>query len=580
VARAPTATLCSDAAIGNLSATSAGKNLMAARILFIAVASLALAAALPPAPARAAGDTLIVGLSQFPPDMNPDFVATDAKIYLLNIGQRPIAQYDIDGHVVCRLCTEVPTLANGGVTVQAQPDGTKQMETTWTLRPDLFWGDGVPVTTADAALAFEVSKAIDPNNAMDRLDIVDAHTFRIHRRALHYDFDTEILPGSNYLLPAHIEAATFHAATSPLDYAQHSAYDRAPETPGLWLGPYRVTGYNSASELTGEPNPYWRGKPVAYKRLVIRLVERTPALEANLLSGDIDVMAELGLPLTQIVNLEKQHGDRFEVYYRTTGFVEHLAPALWLPPLNDRRVRQAVLMGIDRATIAAKLFDGHEDVAHALLGPNEPDYDPSVKRWNYDPAAARKLLADAGFHSGADGILVGVDGARLSIPMTTTAGNTLRELEEAVMQSQLKAIGVELVIKNEPARTMFGQTLRQRAFTGFVMYSRTPAPGAVPWGFLGSRYIPTAENGYFGTNYQGYANPEMDAVLDAARQELDPIRRKADWKRIHAMVAEDLPILPLFYYTLGYVQAKTMSGIIPPPLGASASAWIEDWRPR
>ncbi|MBV9812106.1 MAG: peptide ABC transporter substrate-binding protein, partial [Acetobacteraceae bacterium] len=362
-------------------------------------------------------------------------------------------------------------------------------------------------------------------------------------------------------------------------YAEHSAYNRAPATPGLWLGPYRVTAYDPARELTTVANPYWKGPPVAYKQVVVRLIGSTPALMANLLSGDVDVLAQLGFPLTQLIALEKQHGDRFDVFYRTTG-LEHLAPRLDQWPLSDRRVRQAVLQGIDRAQIAGRLFEGHQQVANELLSPAELDYDPGVKPWPYDPAASRALLASAGFRPGADGILVAPDGRRLVVTITTTAGNTQRELIETVMQSELKALGVELVIKNEPARTMFGETLRHRAFDGFVMYAWTPTLNAVPWSFLGSRFIPSEANGWSGINFQGYASPAMDTLLDTARGELDPEKRRADVRGIVALAAQDLPVLPLFYFGTGIVQPKRMTGLIPPPLAGNPTAWIEQWRPR
>ena len=526
-------------------------------------------------------DTLTIGVAQFPPDMHPDFVPTDAKLYLLYLGQRPVTQRDLTGRVVCRLCTEVPSLANGRVTVTAAADGTRQMDVLWTLRDDLVWADGVPVTTADAALAFAVGKSVDPTNAMDRLDIVDAHNFRVHRIELRYDFDSEVLPASNFLLPEHVEGPIFRAASGSLDYAQRSLYNRAPGTAGLWLGPYRVTSYNPSSLLTAEPNPFWHGPPVGFRHLAVRLIESTPALEANLLSGDIDVMAsELGFPLTQLIRLDHAHADRFQVVYRTAGYIEQMAVALAHPPLDDRRVRQAILMGIDRGTMVAKLFEGHTQVAGELLAPDEVDFDPDIHPWPYDPAAAKKLLAEAGYTPGADGILVRADGTRLSIPLVTIAGNTARELEESVIQSQMKPLGIEITLRNQPARVMFGQTLKQRDFSGFVLYAHTPAPDTVPVTFLGSAGIPSAANGYFGGNYSGYANPDMDTALTAARQELDPAKRRTLWRRIHELMATDLPILPLFYYTVAYVQPRWLQGEAPPPLAASATAWIEQWRPR
>jgi peptide/nickel transport system substrate-binding protein len=205
----------------------------------------------------------------------------------------------------------------------------------------------------------------------------------------------------------------------------------------------------------------------------MRLIDNTAALQANLLSGDIDMVApgNLGLTLDQTIALSKTQAQKFDFFYQpaVTSY-EHLTVQLDNPLLADRRVRQAMSMAVDRKTITARLFDNRQDPALSFVHPSQAAWDPSVKTWPYDPAAARALLAAAGFHAGADGILVSPAGQRFSVDIVTTAGNRTRELVEQVLQTEFRAVGIELVVKNVPARVMFGETLRKREFTGLVMF--------------------------------------------------------------------------------------------------------------
>ena len=136
---------------------------------------------------------------------------------------------------------------------------------------------------------------------------------------------------------------------------------------------------------------------------------------------------------------------------------------------------------------------------------------------------ARALLAEAGWTPGDDGICKNAAGDRLSMAFVTTAGNRLRELQQQVMQSQWKCrICVEVRIKNEPARTFFGESLKQRSFGGMAMYAWTFGVSHPPRQTLASDQIPTAANGWGGGNYHGLPQPEDGCRHRcAAEQELD-----------------------------------------------------------
>jgi peptide/nickel transport system substrate-binding protein len=216
----------------------------------------------------------------------------------------------------------------------------------------------------------------------------------------------------------------------------------------------------------------------------MQLIENTAALQANLLSGDVDMVApgNLGLTLDQVNALAKSQSARFDFSFQpAVSSYEHLAIRPDNPLLADKRVRQAMAMAIDRKTIVARLFENRVDPAYSFKYPSEFGWDPFVRTFGYDPQAAKALLAAAGFKPGPDGISVSPAGARFSIDIVSSAGNRTRELIEQVLQSEMKAIGIELVIRNEPARVMFGQSLRMRGFTGLVEYQSDQPLDYVPY---------------------------------------------------------------------------------------------------
>ncbi len=526
---------------------------------------------------------LVIGMGQFPPDMHPMITSTSIKDFILDSALRPMTGFNRRGEVICILCTEVPSITNGRARLVDRPDGSKGIEVTYTLKPDLFWGDGVPVTAADFAFAFQVSRSFAPPVSVDSVTAVDERTMQVTFDRVRYDYDR----WPRFPLSEHIEEPIFKAAADPLDYGQKSALNRHPETPGLWMGPYRIAAFQPNESVRLVPNPGWKGAAPHFTDVTMRLIDNTAALQANLLSGDIDMVApgNLGLTLDQTIALSKTQAQKFDFFYQpaVTSY-EHLTVQLDNPLLADRRVRQAMSMAVDRKTITARLFDNRQDPALSFVHPSQAAWDPSVKTWPYDPAAARALLAAAGFHAGADGILVSPAGQRFSVDIVTTAGNRTRELVEQVLQTEFRAVGIELVVKNVPARVMFGETLRKREFTGLVMFQADPALDTVPEYTFSSRWIPRAENNWAGNNYMGYSNPAMDAALAAAIGELDAGKRHDDWKTILDIAGADQPEIDLFFAANLSMIPKWVTGVVHTQpaqwFSGQPTNWIEEWAPR
>jgi peptide/nickel transport system substrate-binding protein len=539
-------------------------------------AALGLAAA--PAQAK---DDLVIGISQFPSSMHPYLDPEVVKGYIEAFATRPVTAFDKDWKNSCLLCTELPTLDNGLVKIEDRPGGGKGMAVTIKLKPDLKWGDGAPVTARD--LAFTAKIAHDPasgfTNVRTFTRVVSVDVLDDHTGVMHLDAVTPIFDRIPPLLPEHIEGPVFAKAATPADYINTNTYNRAPTTPGLWNGPWMVTDYKSGSQVVLTLNPYWPGPKPYFKRVVIRDIDNTAALQANLLSGDIDMTPgeSIGLTIDQVIELHKQQPDRFTYIFQPALTYDLIAMQLNNPILADRRVRQALLLTIDRKTMDDKLFGGILPIAQTWVNRLEPNYNPDAASYGYDPARAKALLASAGWTPGPDGICRNAKGDRLALEFTVSAGIRLRELQQSVMQSQWKANCIEMQIKNEPFRTLFGETMKHRVFTGLVLFSWISNVDESPRQTLSSDQIPTAANNWAGSNFTGFNNPEVDADIKTVETELDPAKRKVAWFDMQRVYAEELPALPLFFRADAHAVPKWLKGYEPTGHGDYGALRAEYW---
>jgi peptide/nickel transport system substrate-binding protein len=525
-----------------------------------------------------AKDELVLAMTQSPGTMNPVISSMLAKSLIQNMIARPITAYDPDWNLVCLVCVALPSLDKKTARLVTLPDGKQGIETDYTLKP-MRWGDGTPLTARDIAFTIDVGKHPQSGVASSegyrrivKFDVKDDLNFTVTTDRVTFDYD-----GFDFqILPAHLEKPIFDA--NPAEYRNKTTYDTDPTNPGLAFGPYRITELVPGNRIVLEPNRTWTGEKPHFKRLVIKIIENTAALEANLLSGNVDyVFGELGLTLDQALAFEKRHRDKYDVVYKPALIYEHIDLNLENPFLRDKRVRQAILLAIDRKAISDKLFEGKQPVADSDISPLDPMFSPAAHKYAYDPARAKKLLDEAGFATMKAGFRVNDKGERFSIEITTTAGNKVREQVAQVIQSQLRQVGIELRVKAEPPR-IFSDALNHRNFNALAMYAWVSRPQGVPRSTLHSDEIPTAKNGWSGQNYPAYANPKMDQALDAAERELDKDKRRQLFADIQRLYTDDLPILPLFFRVDPFVIPKPLKGVRPTGHLNSSTLWIEQWR--
>jgi peptide/nickel transport system substrate-binding protein len=477
------------------------------------------------------------------------------------------------------LCAELPTIDNG--LAVREGDG---MAVTIKLKPGLRWGDGVPVTASDLRFTWQLGH--DPASGfvnshswslVRSIDVVDDRTAILHLNQVNVHYNEW-----DAILPAHIEEPIWQSVKgNPAEYIKQTAYNRTPASPGLYNGPYVIAAVQSGVQAVLAPNPYWSGPKPYFKSIVIKLISNTAALQANLLSGDVDMVAGEGIGLTidQAISLRRQRPDQFAYDFTPSLTYEHINLKIENPILADLRVRQALLYALDRKMLVERLFDGKQLVADSWVNPLDSNFSHDTPHYGYDPGKARALLAEAGWTPGPDGICRNTRGERLSLDFATTSGAQLRERIQQVLQNQWRSVCVEVRINNQDPRKLFGDTLKRRTYSGLVMYASGNIPGGSPRG-LHSSQIPTAANGFGGGNSVAFNDPLMDALIEKAESELEPRKRKAIWAEMQTIYAEKLLALPLFHRADPHVFPKWLKGYEPTghsdPSTLSAEYWYAE----
>ncbi|HTD47355.1 MAG TPA: ABC transporter substrate-binding protein [bacterium] len=460
--------------------------------------------------------SIIFGLSSEPPNLDPALqsgtAAQTVKIQLY----RGLFAYNAEGAVEKDL-----------VGSYEQPAPTSYV---FSLRPNSKFSDGSPLTSADVVFTFE--RIADPRvgaylakrmSAVESVTAVDLHTVKITLNA----------PDATFL---QMLAAPTAAVVSKRFTLAHG---NDLKTAALGAGPYRLTQWQRGIQLTVARNPYYyrQGRP---KTPAIKFAfypdenSRVAALE----SGTVDLIEYVPWQDIATILANPQFG-----YQGTNGPFMFLIFNLAQPPFNDVRVREAVGFAVNRAAIIRTAFFGRGSPIYSLPIPAASfAYDQGLAHYyTYDPAKAKRLLAEAGFGNGFTATLL------------STAQYGMHKDTAEVVQQDLNALGnhITLSLPDWPTRVSLGSEGRYQ----FAVH-----------GTAGDLNDPDFLSAYFHSgplNYlvaPGYANPTLDQLLDQARATLDVSKRKALYNRIQKAALDDSAYIFLTWREQGYAYKKSLSG--------------------
>jgi peptide/nickel transport system substrate-binding protein len=468
-----------------------------------------------------------------------------------------------EGTYVPQLITEIPTQENGLLS----EDGTV---ITYKLLDGLKWSDGEPVTSTDIRFTWE--SILNPANSVARTlshDLISSVETPDELTAIVTLKEPFVAYQGFFpaLLPEHILGG--------LDSLDNAEYNRN----AIGTGPYKVVEWVSGSHTEYTSNPFYRedGKPLT-DTIIIKYVPSREAGLAQLVAGEIDVLVDVYV--TELETLEQNPDIELSILETLTSerlFLNMSDPTDQSKPhpiLSDINVRTALDYAIDRQSMIDGLLNGKVTPASCDL-PRGAFGDPDIPSTPYNPDKAKQLLDEAGWIVGEDGIRV-KDGIRLSLKISTSSGNTLRELEEQLMQEEFADVGVELIIDNKPSAVFWGSWSEGGPlFTGeydILLYATGPGitgsfldPHAHMRSYYHSSEIPTDANSHTGGNYMRFSSDVVDAALDQAGSALDVDTRRAAYSVAMREISKQKPVL--FLYNRVQINAfrKDVKGWTPNP---------------
>jgi peptide/nickel transport system substrate-binding protein len=278
-------------------------------------------------------------------------------------------------------------------------------------------------------------------------------------------------------------------------------------------------------------------------------------------SGSVDL---LGRQYITPDNYEEASKLRDRVVAKVPGpSVESIYLNLERPQFQELAVREALYAAIDKQSIIDSLYYGVPSATETYMPQQSFYYNPSLPAQKFDLARAKKLLDDAGWVPGRDGIRA-KGGVRLAFTNSTTAGDHLREQVQQFLKQTLQQIGVEMTIRNLPAAVIWGDFWSQSQFDS-VIVGITFLIGADPdvTNRFSSRAI--AAKGGRGSNNAQYVNAEVDKLVDQGSTTFEPEARRAIYRRVQELVRADLPFLPLYQSTVVHGMKRGIQGYRPNP---------------
>ncbi len=429
---------------------------------------------------------------------------------------------------------------------------------TFKLRKNVQWQDGAPFTAADVEFTFK--KLIDPltkspyKSAFElvkKFEVLDAYTVRV---VYGKPFAPALERWGMGILPKHIYQG-LDVNTAKANYSP------------VGTGPYIFKDWKRQRELTLSSFPAYFDGRAFIDNYVYRIIPDQSVQFMELKSGGIDSMA-----LTPDMFKKQAAAPDFEAKFNKYKYRAFAYTYLGFnnksPFFSDKKVRQAVSHAINRKEIIDFILFGYGSEATGPFPPDSWACDKSVKGYSYDLELSRKLLKEAGWLPGKDGLLE-KNGQKFSFMLMTNQGNKARESVATIIQSQLKKLGIKVELRVLAWPVFINEYVDKKKFDAVVLgWSLTLDPDC--YDIFHSSKIKEGEY-----NFVSYSNPEVDRLLLEGQETFDLNKRKEIYNRIHRLVAEDQPYAFLFVPDALTAVDRRIHGIKPAPIGIGYNS--EKW---
>ncbi|MCS6891940.1 MAG: ABC transporter substrate-binding protein [Rhodovarius sp.] len=408
------------------------------------------------------------------------------------------------------------------------------------LRPGVLWHDGRPFSAEDVLFTFQRVPQV-PNSpggfagflrSIAQVEVPEPGLLRIHTHAPNPLLPTEL---------AQVAIIARHVAEGA------STEDFNSGRAAIGTGPFRLISFRPGDRAELQRfDQHWNG-PEHWARVSFRSIINDGARTAALLAGDVDIIDQV--PTSDLARLRRD--PRLSVseipsvrvmflapdFSRDPstpppGFTDHAGNPLPSNPLRDVRVRRAISLAMNREALAERIMEGTAVPTAQWLPEGAFGYDPTLRPPPFDPEAARRLLAEAGYP----------DGFRVVLHTPNDRWPNDARMAQAAAQMMAR-IGIGVRVEAMPFSTFAARAARQEFGLRFAAWGSSSGE---PSNFL-INYVSTFDRARRtgASNSSRYSNPELDALVQRAAQTMDDAEREQLWFQATRMVAEDLPVIPL-----------------------------------
>lgn len=498
----------------------------------------------PPAGEKADdGDVLVRRLEAEPGTLN-QIIATDEYAYDVNY-------YVIDNLLDLDLDTGEfkPMLA------ESWEVGEDRVTFTFHLRKNVTWHDGQPFTADD--VIYSMTKTMDPK--VDAANLrsyyedcesytkLDDYTAQFKWKKPYFKALESI---GNYLpiLPKHI-------LDNGADFNGHP-YGRKP----VGTGPYQFVNWTTGQEIRLKRyDGYWGPQP-HFEQIQFKIITDDDVALKLLKKGDLDAMVRLRRMQWARQTSSPDFLARFhKLHFDYPGF-SFIAWNLRKPLLQDKRVRQALTMLLNREAILKEVFYCLGTVATGPFYYKTAYSDPEIKPWPYDPERAKKLLAEAGWKDANNDGILDKDGQPFRFELSFSTGAPEWEQLAVMFKEDLVKAGIDLRIR-KLEWAVFLENVQQWKFDGCVMgFGLEAEPDPFTMWYSGEADKP----GSF--NQSGFKNAEVDRLILLIRGEFDRNKRIEYDRQVHRIIHEEQPFT--FIISGQHLAAvdKRIHNLVPHPI--------------
>ncbi|MBV9120208.1 MAG: peptide ABC transporter substrate-binding protein [Chloroflexi bacterium] len=437
---------------------------------------------------------------------------------------------------------------------QAQPDLAESWnisadgkQYTFYLRTNARWQDGQPVTADDVLYTVGTIQAPDfPGNPDLAAAWQGVRVSKLDSMTVQFSRNEPFAPFLDYasvgILPAHLLAQV-----APRDLPGN-AFNRQP----VGTGPYALRQLDLRT-ATLEVSPQYYGPKPYISRVMFRFYKDDASVTQALIHGDI--LGDWHVDATQAKALQFDQNVRF--YSAEQPSFSGLCFNLADPIFSQLPVRQAVAYGINRDMLNRQLLGGLERVDDSPISAESWAYDPQAKHYGYDPAQAAKVLDDAGWTAGADGVR-SKGGQRLTAVVLTSDLPDHVALANAIAQ-QLKGVGMDATVQSVGFDGLVRDFLAPRKFQVALVDWDEPGSDPDPYPLWHSSQA-TEE----GLNFSAWKNPAADQQLEMGRKSTDQDTRKKAYSTFQSIFASELPAFLLFHPVYQYAVDSSVQGVTLP----------------